>query len=525
MDRPAQNRPQATLEDADTVGVTDFGMGSDRAGAPSAGGARRAALLIAVVFAVWRFGVLDQPPVWDGAMGMTPAALTLESLDFNVAELLRMPDYRAGGPNIHSLSLATWVVAASVRIAGSYAAALPVLHVMSFALVGLLGGGVFRAVRRATASTPAAVLASVAATVFPPMVVQASDVYLDLPLAVAVTWAFVYLFEARLLPAVALLCLAAAIKPSAVIALPPAMLFIDQSKRFRSREVAWMGAPAVVALIPLVVDAALRPRSGFNPSLAAGYFQASMANLLRVRTLLPVLGLLVVVTGLLIARSRRQPLAGEDRLPLVLAATALPITFLAFFLFNPIVTKGLTALPRYTTLFLPVVVVALAVGTHEIWPRRGSVAAMAIVTLLFALNIQGRLEPDSVNAYWQAERSLVYEDFLDVQQRAFAAFAVEAADTPSYYDHFRHFLIEYPETGWLDAEIPSGTNERLEPLDEEDLPGLPDRFVMLIERLHSGGLASIRDRAMSDPGYAVELQEFVNGEFTNQVVVVTRLSR
>lgn len=58
-------------------------------------------LLALILVLALKWPTLDQPPVWDTAMGLFPAAITLAGNGFDVIELLGMPDYFEGGPNTH----------------------------------------------------------------------------------------------------------------------------------------------------------------------------------------------------------------------------------------------------------------------------------------------------------------------------------------------------------------------------------------------------------------------------------------
>ncbi len=480
------------------------------------------AVAIGLTFVILRFGVLNQPPVWDGAMGMTPAALTLEAMDFDISRLLELPDYQGGGPNVHALSLATWFVAVAIRLAGSYQAALPFLHMVSFALIGTLAAGVFRAVQTTTSSNSLAWVASGTAVVFPPMVVQASDVYLDLPLAVGLTWAFAYLIEGRLGYSIALLTLAAAIKPSAMIAIPPTLYFIWRSEERTTKSLLLL-VPAFMSVLPLIANAGLRASEGPSVDTTLSTFWYTLTFLSR----MPILIGLLLFLSVLPLVARTQMRTDRESWLILLTSLLYPISFIYFFLFSPLASRGVTGLPRYTTMFLPIVVVGLCVGTTMIIGRRKALLVCLAVACVFSLNLFGDFEPLSSNAFWMAERSLAYENLLDVQIEAFYLFAEQARTMPSLYDHFAHYRIKYPETGWIDTQILSGHNLNLEKdIGGDDLPDLPDEFVMLIEGNWLGGLQlqDIRDRARNNPDYSVDIIETKQGEFSSQVVIVTRLS-
>lgn len=484
------------------------------------------AAMIFMGFLVFRFRSVDQLPVWDGAMGMMPAALTLESMDFDLARLLQQPDYMSGGPNAHPMSIVTWFTGLAIRLFGSLQAAIPALHLVSFILVGILGAGVFRAVNVGTSNKNLAFIAAVSAVIFPPMVVQASDIYLDLPLAVAVTWAFVYAFESRFSSAIILLVVAAAIKPTALVAIPPMAFYFWKTAYRRRNALAMLVFPAAIAVTPfLVLGTVVRPSPEVAPSEALSTFAFTTSMFSR----MPVLvGFLLVVAVLPYFVNRRG--TGDHRQSaMLMCGLFLPISFIYFFLLNPLVSRGYPALPRYTTLFLPLAVISFCISLSLIAKRRVVLSSGLAVVCVFALNLHGGLEPSSSNEFWTAQRSLKYEQMLEVQEEAFHAFAAHARSMPGIYDHFAHYRIEYPETGWVpEGGVPSGLDAygRTD-LSGHSLPELPDQFVMLIENQWLGGarLADIRDTALASPDYTVDIEEVRRGEFSNQVIVVTRLSQ
>ena len=89
------------------------------------------AALVLILGVKWY--TLLQPPVWDTAMGLFPAALTLSANGFDLLELLAMPGYLEGGPNTHSASLVTLITALVLRVTGGGGpTSFEVLHLLHF---------------------------------------------------------------------------------------------------------------------------------------------------------------------------------------------------------------------------------------------------------------------------------------------------------------------------------------------------------------------------------------------------------
>ena len=479
----------------------------------------------AVGFGLWRKSTVTQLPVWDGAMGVVPAALTLEGLGFDVARVLAMDDYDGGGPNTHSLSSYTWLVAGSIRLLGTYQDALPYLHLLSFCLIGLLAAGIHRAARNGGIQGALAILATALAVLFPPMVVQGSDVYLDLPVAAATTWAIALALEQRWAGAILAACVGASVKASALIAVPAiGVLMIVCRPR------PWLGLvslilPALIAVGPLALHPASRA-AGAEGTLSVMDITGRTAGYLLSMPYLLILGL--ATAGLLVLRlTDRDKPQMEDRSRLFVATCALGVSYLAFFTLNPLVHRGVPSLPRYTTLLAPVLILGfLSEWGRRFGPRRaGTVACVMLV--FFLVNVNGRLDPSSRNFYALAERSLVYEDFLEVQKAGFGRFEQLVGTMPTYYDHFAHYRLSYPETGWATAPGARGTPVWTSPdAHWREVVNLPDTFAMLIEGVWLGGqeLMDIRSEILQSPEWSLETEVFSRGEFTSEVVIARRIA-
>ncbi len=96
---------------------------------------------------VLKWDTLTRPPVWDTAMGLFPAAITLADNGFDVVELLGMPDYFEGGPNTHSTSPVTLVTAVVLKMSGGGERAFVILHLLHFVMAALALVLLFRLAR------------------------------------------------------------------------------------------------------------------------------------------------------------------------------------------------------------------------------------------------------------------------------------------------------------------------------------------------------------------------------------------
>ena len=423
----------------------------------------------ALLFAFWRWPVLHQIPVWDGAMGVTPAAITLESLDFDVIALMAMPHYAAGGPNVHAMSAFTWLTAGAIRIFGSYEAALPFLHLVSFGLVGVLGGGIYRLIREMSGNWGLAVSAAAAALLYPPLVVQGSDVYLDLPLSAAATWSMALALEGRWKAATTALTIGAFVKPTAIIVVP-ALAAVHVLRSRDPRPLLALAIPTAVSVFPVFADRAVRATTAAAPSTVSRVTAETLGYL----EAMPVLLMVILAAALLFVLGMRTNRLGQNGRSALLATLVLVLSYLAFFCFNPLLTKGFSGLPRYTTLFAPVLCGSVVVGAHALWQSRGGWVASGLLAVVFVLNLHGGLEPENENnIYPLAERSLAYERLLGVQRQAMSRFEELAARDALLLRPFHPLPSHLPRHGLVRRGAGTWHRGMAEPGPAVGQPGKP----------------------------------------------------
>jgi hypothetical protein len=414
-------------------------------------------------------------------MSVYPAAIELANSHFNLAEVLALPTYLEGGPNTHTLSPWTLLTALLILATGSLANALPVLHVISLVLSALTGAAVYRLISR-KAPLLVAVVGALAVLLFPPMVVQTADVYLDLPVACLGTWSLVGLVERRPWLTTFLVTAAVWMKPLAMIfvgAITLHWLFFRRAGRGRLRALTPMIIPSVTAvLVSIPQFARAAPISiGDRYTLT---LEASNRLLLSV----PDVAALVVVTLLLMAfQLRRSPLTEE-----LMIAGFLLISASVFILLNPLVTHGIPFLPRYYVMIVPALVTGIILAITAT-SHRFALIAGSILALAFALNLHGALYPFKSHATFAlAERSLGYRDLLQLHREDISLLASIGSEVPIYFDYFAYFRLAYPEMGYADGIPRSGASVfHNADLHSAPLPELPKRFAMLFEYPVLGG--------------------------------------
>ena len=477
-----------------------------------------ATLLLCLAFVAIALAIAQpnwsQPPVWDGAMSVYPAATTLVRDDVTIGALLRMPGFQAGGPNAAATSTYTWFVAGLIAATGSLEAALPILHFSSTVLLASIGLGTFL-IGRHWLTTRGAFAAAVAVMLFPAMVVQARDIYTDLPITAAAVWVQYFVVTRKLGWAALIAALGATVKPTAGLL---ALLLIGAYGATWTKRLIAAVPTASIAFLPLAIGAA----GGTSGSIAERLSFNGLASLVTLLSMPEVLVMIVVFGRLIVATRAADPKRGD--LGVTIRSSALLVFgFLIFFALNPAVTRGFQLLPRYLILILPALCLGLSAASTFLLPRRTALLPCAFI-VIFAINQFGILYPH-FPFYPYAERSRSYEELLLLQKESFAAFAGLAAEQTVLVDHFTYYRFAYP-TGWSDGPPSSMVNLYTHgPLTSESLDHLPDRFSLMIEATYLGGpeLIEIRDAAAASQQWTVETVYFERGDAVIEISTLNRL--
>ena len=184
-------------------------------------------VLTLILFLKW--DSLLQPPVWDTAMGMFPAAITLAENGFDLLELLGMPAFLEGGPNVHSTSPVTLVTALVLMISGGGPSAFLILHVLHFAVAAWALLTLFRLARPVFGGL-ATLLLCLSVLLHPVFSTQVGYLYMEVPLFLCTVSALLAWTAQRFWPAVLWGALAYATKDTGII-VPATLAFATLLER------------------------------------------------------------------------------------------------------------------------------------------------------------------------------------------------------------------------------------------------------------------------------------------------------
>jgi len=509
--------------------------------APARHLSRRSESLVAfgvffLVILILKFRVLDQPPVWDGAMSIFPAANTLADHNFNLGFLLKQPGFASAGPNVHSLSPITWLTAGVISLLGSSAGLLPTLHLVHFAIAAAAMAGFFQFVR--PLGVWLAGLTSVAALATPVVLTQAGYVYLEFPMLAATVYGALAWVDRDVRWAVGWSVVAVLIKGSGIIvpfALAGAALFDPRSSRPDLRSgVLLIGVPSAVLLAVVEITSTLH--AGVDGVSYSGYVILMMMYLVRIPDVL-VLMIAYFLVVLAFARWNKPGMSApegddvnntesEGLRSAMLITSFLIAAFLCFYLAVPLVEGQTVVNPRYYVQIVPFALFGTVAALRQ-QRRYQMVAFVLILSLTWSVaNRNGDFYPDnSINNFGLIERSGAYVDLLGLQLAEMRALQQLPGNVPKFYDQSTHLRFKYPLMGYADGALPNGYFVLGDDQTKDGrLENFPDDFYMMYEYPWLGGEAfrAILRQAEADSSVSVTVTEISYGDFTSQLVRVQK---
>jgi len=494
-----------------------------------------AVLLVAFIAVVaLKWPMLDQPPAWDEAFSVHPAAIALAHNGFDLWALLHEPSYFEGGPNVHAGSLVTLLTAAGYRWLGGSSWLNPLIHVCHFAAAAFCLMAAYR-FSRANFDRPLAALFTAAVFCHPLFHAQAGMMYLEIPLLACTLSSLTAWSSERRIAAFAWAVLAVLVKETGILVAGTLCIASLLAARPWFERIRWALA---AALVPGAVVAAsvlvVRSSGGvdYHPPPYWIYLRYYAADrLLQVPDLcfFFVLSLVVgglrwrtVRRGLTDARATSTASGMAPRQVRRLAISHLMLlVFLAFHLAAPFVFENYL-LPRYLVQILPLMFVALLDALRQATSKRTACVVTIACCGLFLANRWGLFYPRGANNDFSvAERSEAYRDLLAVQRAGVRALAATSPEVPVFYGLPEHYYTHYPELGYVSAVPPNGHCVEFEaPYHRGRLEDFPEHFFMLYDYAFLGGrqIQAIVQQAANDPRREVRVaEEFVQGDY--QVVL------
>lgn len=475
-----------------------------------------------------KWPALFEPPIWDAAFGLFPAAGELADSGFNLVRLLQLPTYHQGGPNCHAESVVTWLTALVLGALGKGPESFVILHLLHFATAAVTLAVLQQFIAENLGRIEAWAI-SAATFACPLFSVQTGAMYFEIPLAACAVGALTAYAKGRIGSALIWSCLAVLVKQVGVIV--PAVLIVAVILRRESwwkriAMIAGLAVPAgLVAGLPLIGTPILKAAA--SPIVHDNWWSFMTLNHMPYLKAIPdiatAFGVLIIVSIFFapgIWRSLREacpqststpqrnanPADTGARAALFFSLACLQmLAFAGFFFVVPFFGRlDFYCLPRYFVFLLPMLAFGLAYAMSVTTSRRVAVAGMIVTSIWFVLNRDGTWYPPAQrNNGAMAERSESCRWLAAIQQDATRSIARVPAENLVLYGLPEHYFLHHPWMGYAEKPHPGGrcvtlTLERPQSLKLDDLP---DRFYVMVDAVILGGreLRAIVREAKADP--------------------------
>ncbi|MEZ4281379.1 MAG: hypothetical protein R3F21_17380 [Myxococcota bacterium] len=484
-----------------------------------------------LVLLLLKADVLFEPPVWDSAMGVFPPAIYLYENGFDIRGLLAEPNWWFGGPNVHSLSIYTWLLAVVMAVTDSAPATFAIVRLVTFALVA--GSLVlFGRALRADGFRPATIFAASFFVLGLPLVsVQIGYLYTEawvMALGVA-AWAYWRLGKPGVATAICAIALFVKLTAIAIVACVVLALVLSQ-RPGRVRRWALLAGLALALVVnrglpgwlgATVVD---HPRWG-EPAFLAKALLERLAAIPDV-TLLVLLALAgTLVRSLAFAAGGLAPgrLFGLDwRRGAQVVCLALPFVFSAGIV-HSIFSESLF-LPRYLVPIIPFAVASILDHARAAGKERIALIGLCIGCAFNLANRSGALYRPDHQSFSIVERSAAYHDFHRLQIELIEGLEKLPADMPVFVSKEIHYMLSSPMMGYAVPPLPQIRPVFLPPYRGAPLEAFPPEFVLVLSNSGHGGEEVLRlaRAAERDPNSEVRVRRVERSGFSGALVWVRR---
>jgi len=502
-----------------------------------------------IVF-ILKWQVLNQPPVWDTACSVFPAAITLSETGFDFLNLLRMPGYFEGGPNVHAHSIITIITAVMISLFGKTDLLFPILHIIHF-IMAAIGLVYFYRFCIPIFEKKLSFLLTLTILVYPPFLTQTGYLYLEMPIFMFSILCLSAWVKGNYVRTIIFAVLATLCKESGIIvAVPVAMAAFLEPVSFRKRMIRSLSILALPAIL-VATSSLTHPKTNiqdygtlFNKIiyLTITYRAFDMRrylfntpdlliSIILFITLIPLSFRTFWWTDANILNSNKHELVGQRHVSL--SALFLVCFFGFYYIAVPLLQNYAMVLVRYYVLAIPFLFLTIFwFWFAKLKVNKRTLSGLLILCFVFfCLNKYGSFYPNEVNTWGNnfaiAERSAAYTDLLFVQQESVRFIEKIAQNHPVFYDLPIHYLLKYPLMGYSSGPLKRGHCIVLDKrYIDAKLENFPSCFYML--RISPWGgriMQNLFKRALSNPDYsAVRIKSFSKGNYNSEILRINRRS-
>lgn len=499
---------------------------------------------------------INMPPVWDAAAGTFAPAIYLFENNFDFAGLLKQDGFFTGGPNVHSITIISFLTYFILSLSnGNPELFLPLLHLMQFAFTGIVLTGTFFMALRLVGIFAACVI-SFAVLFYPLFLVQTGYLYLEIP-GTAFLIAGVFAWASRCYITAIVLATAACLIKSfgMVLIFSLVILLLLEPSLPKRRKIMFSG----LLIFLMVGIEMIKWGSAKGMSFDRSQYFSYLLSIFFKLNVLPDLKILITTALLLpiyirmrqVAYSQTtmfdflsKSIAGDLTQRLVVMIYLLPLVYMGFIITVPLAGMNYTQLPRYYVWILPFLFVGAVYGCklfldgifkHEskAFIQKSELLLTALLmalTCFFIANRVGRYYPslgDDTNSFSSTERSYEYLEFYKIQRNSVISLAELQKGLPAFVTRGEYYYLSSPLMGYVKKELNNIFLIVNEPYNSSNLNDYPDEFVLLdvsTQPLHGGKVVrGILNYAQADPRYSVfELVRHHRGPYTSSLYRISR---
>ncbi|MFH0786991.1 MAG: hypothetical protein V2B13_05160 [Pseudomonadota bacterium] len=469
------------------------------------------------------FSVITQPPVWDSAASIFPAAIYLSNNNFNFFKLIQEPGYASGGPNVHGFTVGTLITAVILKISGGGTAALVSLHLIHFLMASLALVSFFNLTSMVLGKLNSFLLCF-AILIHPVVLTQTRYMYLEIPLLLFTVNAIGYWIRQELGKAILFILLASITKETGfIVGGCIAFYTLFESGTFWRRVIRSVSAIFPVLLFVVIYLMYITPRA--MPEFLEGNSLNTLDSFLDIpkiisccmvaasnRFLIMVPDILAAIVAVLIigvARlravlwnvfiSKKEKSEWVKNNPIEIRLIDLSILLVVFFhvlhyVILPIFIDFCSPMIRYHVQIIPFLGFILSFFVIKKIGRTVFHILIGLGLICFVINQDGLLYPNEVNReglgsnFGVTERSGAYRKLLSVQKMGIELLSNVPSEIPVFYEHHNHYIYQYPEMGYTSHSLENGHNIFVEePYRRGLLKDYPPCFIMFYFSPFLGG--------------------------------------
>jgi hypothetical protein len=503
--------------------------------------------------------VIAEPPVWDTAASIFPAAIYLSNHNFDFLKLFQEPGYASGGPNVHGLSVMTLVTAILFKITGGGTAALVSLHLIHFSMASLALVSFFDLTSTALGRMNSLLLC-LAILIHPVVLTQTRYMYLEIPLLLFTVNAIGYWVRQEYGKALVFILLASITKETGfIVGSCIAFYTLFESGTLWRRVIRSVSVIFPVLVLVVTYFLYITPRA--MPEFLEGNSLNALHSFLDIpgtisrcvvsasnRFLIMVPDVLVAIVSVLIIgvvrlkavlwslfvpnkeeSERANSGSVENRL---LDLSILLVVFFHFlhYVILPISIDFCCPMIRYHVQIIPFLGFILAFFVIKVIGSRVFHVFIALALIGFVINQDGVLYPKEVNReglganFGVTERSGAYRKLLSIQQKGIELLSKFPREIPVFYEHHNHYVFQYPEMGYTNQPLENGHNIFVEePYRSGPLKDYPSCFVMFYFSPFLGGknmLRVVKEAELSPEWDSEVIQTIENGPYLGYLIKV-----